>query len=684
MKLLHTALLSLMMAPAVYASPYFLEDFEGAATSKNFADTQFTSISITSNKDWSVSAYSGDTYGYANGYGGDVASIDWMVSDSVDLSSATEPQLTFETAKNYDGGAFQAFVSTDYAGDPQTATWSEVTPSQLSQGSYSWVKSEDIDLSGFVGSSIVIGFKYTSTGTGSGDAAAWEVDDVTVQEKERNLTLSITAPETSFVNEQLMLSPVLQNVVGDIHYTISIDSGTTETWAPDNGLTLTQTGKHQVTIFATDSISTAYTSFEIYGIDSTTQPVLDKADDSVRIATYNINLIGDDANSADLPGLLDGGQYEKAQKLAEVIQRVRPDIILLNEFDYDESHTSLQRFKEQYLAIAQANDVEMIDYPYSYTAPVNTGVPSGMDFNNNGSSSDYDDAYGYGAYPGQYGMVVLSMYPINTEELRTFQMFLWKDMPDAMLPVNEDGSSWYSDEELEIFRLSSKSHWDVPVEIDGKTLHLLASHPTPPVYDGTEDRNGTRNHDEIRFWSDYISSDSASYIYDDNGRTGGLASGDRFVVLGDQNASAVEGDATDNPISLLLDNELVQDPYPVSFGGVENTPESAYSLSHTASWAMRADYVLPSAAGMELVQSAVFWPTSDNSLSDLTAGDYPSDHRMVYVDVKTTADTESDTTTSASSGGCTLSKTNSAFDPTLIILLLLSLAYVARKTSVKN
>jgi len=32
----------------------------------------------------------------------------------------------------------------------------------------------------------------------------------------------------------------------------------------------------------------------------------------------------------------------------------------------------------------------------------------------------------------------------------------------------------------------------------GQVIHILASHPTPPVFDGVEDRNGRRNHDEIR------------------------------------------------------------------------------------------------------------------------------------------------------------------------------------------
>jgi hypothetical protein len=56
------------------------------------------------------------------------------------------------------------------------------------------------------------------------------------------------------------------------------------------------------------------------------------------------------------------------------------------------------------------------------------------------------------------------------------------------------------------------------VKVGGKTIHVLASHPTPPTFDGAEDRNGKRNHDEIRFWRDYISEKTSNYIYDDKGK----------------------------------------------------------------------------------------------------------------------------------------------------------------------
>ena len=97
-------------------------------------------------------------------------------------------------------------------------------------------------------------------------------------------------------------------------------------------------------------------------------------------------------------------------------------------------------------------------------------------------------------------------------------------MPGALLPdraSTPEPRDWYSREELRIFRLSSKSHWDVPIRIGGDTVHFLTSHPTPPVFDGPEDRNGRRNHDEIRLFADYITPGRAGYLYDDKGRRGG-------------------------------------------------------------------------------------------------------------------------------------------------------------------
>lgn len=369
---------------------------------------------------------------------------------------------------------------------------------------------------------------------------------------------------------------------------------------------------------------------------------------AVRFATFNASL--NRFNAGDLATELSSPGSAQPDVIAEIIQRTRPDVLLINEFDYDEGGVAAQGFLDNYLGVPHG-DAESIDYPYWFVAPSNTGVPSGFDLDNSGSVGGPNDAFGFGFFPGQYGMVVYSMYPIELDNIRTFQTFLWKDMPGALLPDDPntpETADWYSPEELEVFRLSSKSHWDVPIQIGGKTVHFLTSHPTPPVFDGPEDRNGTRNHDEIRFWADYVIPSRSGYIYDDNGNWGGLEPGAMFVIAGDQNSDPLDGDSIPGSIQQLLEHPLVNTKLtPSSEGAVEQaalqgganathlsdpTFDTA-DFSDSAPGNLRADYVLPR-KDLRIVSAGVFWPLSTDPLFPLV-GTFPfpsSDHRLVWVD----------------------------------------------------
>jgi len=371
----------------------------------------------------------------------------------------------------------------------------------------------------------------------------------------------------------------------------------------------------------------------------------------LRVATFNASLNRGDAGEL-MAELAEPGSEQPAT-IAEIIQRAAPDVVLINEFDYDAEGLGAQLFQQNYLGVSQ-NGAPAIEYPYVYSAPSNTGVPSGFDLDNSGEAGDFapSDSFGFGFFEGQFAMVVYSKYPIDDAAARTFQNFLWKDMPGALLPDDPETDApadWYSPEELDVFRLSSKSHWDVPILVGGHTVHLLASHPTPPVFDGDEDRNGTRNHDEIRFWADYIA--GADYIYDDAGVTGGLGADAQFVIAGDLNADPFDGDSTNNPAALLTENVLVNNTVvPSAPGGTEAVAQGAPNEAHlgdpshdTADFGeaefggpgnLRVDYVLPS-ANLEISQAGVFWPGSDDPLSALS-GTFPfpsSDHRLVWVDL---------------------------------------------------
>ncbi len=391
---------------------------------------------------------------------------------------------------------------------------------------------------------------------------------------------------------------------------------------------------------------------------------------TVRFATFNVAM--NRPAQGELMGDLASGDDAQIAAVAEIIQRVNPDVILLNEFDYEtreEGRRAVELFQQNYLGVVHHGS-EPIRFGHVFVGRSNTGVHTGHDLDGNGrvtgeaGSRDYGgDCKGYGAFPGQYNMVLLSKYPIAVDDVRTFGGFPWKDMPGAALPddaATPGPADFYTDAELAELPLSSKSHWDVPVRIGGGVVHVLCAHPTPPVFDGAEDRNGRRNHDEIRLWADYITAGKGGYIVDDKGESGGLAQGAAFVILGDLNADPDDGGSHDRAIHQLLGSALVNTTItPASAGGTAaaarqggvNAAHKGDPAHDTADFTdlpvgraggnMRVDYALPSAT-LSLSGAGVFWPAPGEVHSGLVGAGEPerggeivsSDHRLVWVDVE--------------------------------------------------
>jgi hypothetical protein len=359
----------------------------------------------------------------------------------------------------------------------------------------------------------------------------------------------------------------------------------------------------------------------------------------ITVATFNVSMEaenyvakGSPIGAEVLATQLKQGNHPQIRNIAAIIQQVKPDIVLLNEFDYiADPAQGVQLFLDNYLAKPQQGGTPQ-QYPYHYYSTVNTGQPSGFDLNNDGRvNTPGEDAWGFGKYPGQYAMVLLSKYPIDQQKIRTFQHFKWKDMPGHKVTRQADGRLWFSPEAWQQMPLSSKSHWDVPVSINGKTVHILASHPTPPVFDGPENRNGNRNHDEVKFWVDYLS--GQSYMVDDQGKAGGYQTKAPFVIVGDLNSSPVEGDAFREAITALIEHPKVNHSFvPQSSGGALHSPDKPHGASHTAGWRMRADYVLPAKDGLNYLRSGVFWPAPGEPLHEVVnSRGASSDHRLVWV-----------------------------------------------------
>jgi len=372
---------------------------------------------------------------------------------------------------------------------------------------------------------------------------------------------------------------------------------------------------------------------------SHTALAVDDTPQKIRFATFNIAM--GLKSEGELYQRLKSGEDQALKKVAAVIQKVRPDVLLLNEFDWFELDSAFL-FINNYLDTPQLGN-DAISYAHALNGAVNTGVDSGMDLNGNGVLGEPADAWGFGSFPGQYGMMVLSRFPLQLQ--RSFRMFKWSDMPDAVIPLNPDGSPFYPDAIGKELRLSSKNHWDIEVTIDDQFIHFLVSHPTPPVFDGPEDRNGARNHDEIRLWADYVEPARSAYIYDDTGVSGGLPGGTKFIIAGDLNADPVDGDSSARAIVQLLDHPKINAGcVPLSKGSEEANREQAgknleqlgnpaadtgdFNDKYTGN--MRIDYVLPSAT-LDVSSCGVFWPASNQDGHDLTD---VSDHHLVWLDVE--------------------------------------------------
>jgi hypothetical protein len=201
----------------------------------------------------------------------------------------------------------------------------------------------------------------------------------------------------------------------------------------------------------------------------------------VRFATYNVSFFRSAAGALVTEMNTPAGttaNHGNIRQVAEALQHQNPDVLLLNEFDYDAAWQAMNLFHDNYLAVPQQPGLTGLNYPYRYTAPSNTGISTGFDLDNNGAAvttpgTDLygNDCFGFGQYPGQYGLVIYSRFPIETPQIRSLQFFKWKDMPGAKLLQNTGNpplTTYYSAAEREVLRLSSKTH----VQAQSYTHHM--------------------------------------------------------------------------------------------------------------------------------------------------------------------------------------------------------------------
>lgn len=326
----------------------------------------------------------------------------------------------------------------------------------------------------------------------------------------------------------------------------------------------------------------------------------------LRIATFNAEMFRKG------PGVLlrdiVRGKDPGIAAAADVIARNAPDILALQGFDWDHDGAALTAF-------AALLETRGLAYPHRFAARPNAGMATDLDLDGDGRLGGPGDAQGFGTFSGQGGIAVLSRHPIAESEVQDFSSLLWRDFPGALLPVHPDGRPYPSDTAQAIQRLSSTAHWAVPIDLPGGgRLVLLTFQAGPPVFDGPEDQNGRRNHDEVLFWRHYL-----------DGAFGPAPQGP-FVLAGGANLDPRDSDGRREAINALLTDPRLQDPTPASSGGNDATD--------TVDWPkvgqLRVDYVLPS-ADLKVTGAGVFWPAPGAPGHEAALA--ASRHRLVWVDL---------------------------------------------------
>ena len=337
-------------------------------------------------------------------------------------------------------------------------------------------------------------------------------------------------------------------------------------------------------------------------------PVAAQAE-TFRIATYSADLgrFGPGLLLADLQRASD----DQIDPLVAVLLRLNADILLLTDFDFDARDQALTALGDRLAKVG-------LSYPYRLSLRPNSGVATGLDMNGDGALGTPDDALGYGRFAGAEAMALLSRFPIDRAATRDFTGFLWRDLPGQMMPPT-------APQVAQIQPLSSTGHWDVPVTLpSGQVVHLLAYGATPPVFDGAEDRNGRRNHDEAAFWLAYL-----------DGLLPLTAPDDPLILLGNSNLDPVDGEGRRDAVLGLMTHPRLSDPAPKGTSGRAEPghlgdPALDTAFYDTGAGGLRVDILLPSQE-FSILDAGVMWPPDTDPFAQTLAA--ASRHRPVWADL---------------------------------------------------
>lgn len=359
----------------------------------------------------------------------------------------------------------------------------------------------------------------------------------------------------------------------------------------------------------------------------------------VRIAQFNLR-------EMSTAKLLDGAD-EQAGAAAQVIAKFAPEIISINELQFDiegipslgspgaPSSTQPGTFDGgAQNAKRLAERVAALNPAAAFSFTVLTVGNSGFKWAGPTLGNPSFVLRGWGDWPGRFNSAILTKFPIAYDKIRVINEFAWDALPDNSIDKmkTEIGTSVPAG-----FPLFEKGILVVPVEIaPGQLLHMVMHHPVAPAFEAI---NPYRHFDELHGLKLFL-----------DGTLPGvepLPVGARFVVIGDLNADPEDGDSLDGGIEPILGHPALNVFFPAGSGtkgtnGKYNTYLSGCGKDDgttvddpTTKFQMQLDYILPSKTFGAAQVGEIFFPDFQSQKADFLLACQASDHRFLYVDVET-------------------------------------------------
>ena len=336
---------------------------------------------------------------------------------------------------------------------------------------------------------------------------------------------------------------------------------------------------------------------------------------------------------------------EQANAAAEILARFAPDIVSVNELQFDLQDTPTPGMPGASPATARGSfDVEGADnarrlaeriaaaggadiYPHTLLFFGN----SGLWWEGDTLGEDWYLLRGWGEFRGRFNTAVLSRFPILVDQVRVITELAWQDVPGNCIAQMES--------EIGIgvpagFPLFEKALHIVPIQIGDQVLDLILHHPVTPAFDPI---NPYRNHDELLALRLLLDGELPGEAP--------LSADAKFVILGDLNADPDDGDGIPGSIQQILDHPSVVSSFPAGSGTAGHNGQHNSYLSGcgrddgstvddpTVKFQLQLDYILPSTTVGEPLESLLFFPDYQTAREDFDLACRASDHRFLYSDL---------------------------------------------------